>query len=90
MGSAEQASEALSQRQYSEAARYASIAVLVRPENGGAWFTLALARAALGDTRRSLEALEQALAHGFSRDRIESEPLLDKVRRKKEYAELMK
>jgi dienelactone hydrolase len=91
MGSAEEASEAMSQHQYSDAARYASIAVLVRPENGGAWFTLAVARAALGDTRRSLEALEQALAHGFrARDRIESEPLLDKVRRKKKYAELMK
>ena len=91
MGSAEQAGEALSRRQYSEAARYASIAVLVRPENGNAWFTLAVARAASGDTRRSPEALEQALAHGFrARDRIESEPLLDKVRREKQYAELMK
>jgi hypothetical protein len=90
-GSAELAGEALSQRQYSVAARHAGVAVLVRPENGNAWFTLAVARAALGDTRRSLEALEQALAHGFrARDRIESEPLLDKVRRQKKYADLMK
>ena len=91
IGSAEQASEAMSQRQYSDAARYASVAVLVRPENGNAWLTLAVARAALGDTKRSLEALEQALAHGFrARDLIESEPLLEKVRREKKYAELMK
>jgi len=58
------------------------------PARGSRW---RFARAALGDTRHSLEALEQALAHGFrARDGIESEPLLDKVRRQKKYAELMK
>jgi tetratricopeptide (TPR) repeat protein len=90
-GSAAQAREAISQRQYSDAARYAEIAVLIRPENGNAWFTLAVARAASGNTKRALEALEQAIAHGFrARESIESEPLLEKVRREKKYAELMK
>ena len=81
----------LSQRRFAEACRFAEIGVLVRPENGNAWYTLAVARAATGNTRRALDALEQAMAHGFrSRERIEAEPLLDKVRREKKYAELMK
>jgi len=90
IGSMEQAREAMAQRQYGDAARFAEIGVLIRPENGNAWFTLALARAATGNTKRALEALEQALTHGFrARERIESEPLLQKVRREKKYAELM-
>lgn len=91
IGSMEQAREAMSQRRFAEACRFAEIGVLVRPENGNAWYTLAVARAATGNTWRALDALEQAMAHGFrSRERIEAEPLLDKVRREKKYAELMK
>jgi len=81
----------MAQKQYAEAARFAEIGVLIRPENGNAWYTLALARAGSGNTKRALEALEQALAHGFrAKDRIETEPLLEKVRKDKKYAELMR
>lgn len=91
IGSMEQAREAMAQGQYGEAARFAEIGVLVRPENGNAWYSLALARAATGNTKRAIEALEQAIAHGFrNRERIEAEPLLEKVRREKKYAELVK
>lgn len=91
IGSMEQAREAMAQKQYAKAARFAEIGVLIRPENGNAWYTLALARAGSGNTKRALEALEQALAHGFrAKDRIEGEPLLEKVRRDKKYAELMR
>jgi hypothetical protein len=90
-GAMEQMREALSQRRYPDAARLAEIAVLLRPENANAWYSLAVASAASGDTRRALEALDQALRHGFSdRARIESEPLLATVRRDRKYAVLMK
>jgi hypothetical protein len=90
IGSMEQAREAMAQKQYGDAARFAEIGVLIRPENGNTWYTLAVARAASGNTRRALEALEQALAHGFrAKDRIESEPLLEKVRKDKKYGEMM-
>jgi hypothetical protein len=89
-GSMEQAREAMAQKQYAHAAKYAQIAVLVRPENGNAWFTLATARAAMGDRKRSLEAIEQGLKYGLHKERVEAEPLLEKVRKERHYAEIVK
>ena len=90
IGSMEQMREAMSQKRYGDAVRYGETAVLVRPENANAWYSLAVARAAGGNTRRSMEALEQAVAHGFRAvDRIEGEALLEKVRREKRYGELV-
>jgi len=89
-GSMEQARDAMAEKRYGDAARYAEIAVLIRPENGNAWYTLAVARAASGNTRRALEALERALAQGVARERIEADPLLEKVRRDKRYPEIVK
>jgi tetratricopeptide (TPR) repeat protein len=76
----------MSQKQYSEAARAAETAVAVRPENPYAWYSLAVAQAAAGNTKRALEALEQAAAKGFRGwDRADAEPLLAKVRKDARY-----
>ena len=46
-----------------------------------------MTQAASGNTKRAIEALEQAAAHGFRGwDRAEAEPLLAKVRRDPRYA----
>jgi poly(3-hydroxybutyrate) depolymerase len=73
--------ELLRNSQYGEAAQLCENAVIVQPENGGAWFALAVAQAAAGNKSRALEALETAAARGFNNAlRLEGEPLLDSVR----------
>lgn len=68
-------------RQYKEAAELYENAAVVEPENGGAWYSLAVAQAATGNNSRALEALENAATHGFrNADRMEGEPLLKPVR----------
>jgi tetratricopeptide (TPR) repeat protein len=89
-GSMEQMRAAMSEKRYSDAVRYAETAVLVRPENANSWYSLAVARAASGNAKRAMEALEQAVEHGFGGvDRVEGEALLEKVRRDKRYGELV-
>jgi hypothetical protein len=90
IGAMEQLREAMSQQRYGDAVRYGETAVLVRPENANAWYSLAVARAASGNTKRALEALEQAVEHGFRAvERAQGEALLGKVRREKKYRELV-
>jgi tetratricopeptide (TPR) repeat protein len=90
VGSMEQMREAMSEKRYVDAARYAETAVLVRPENANAWYSLAVAHAASGNTKRAVEALWQAVEHGFrGLDRVEGEALLERVRRDKRYGELV-
>ena len=64
--------------------------MLARPENAGAWYSLAVASAAAGNTKRALAALEQAAAKGWKGwERMEGEPLLAKVRRDAHYAGIL-
>jgi len=73
--------ELMRSRQYKDAAELYENAVVVQPDNGGAWYSLAVAQAAAGKTPRALEALENAAAHGFhDARRMEEEPLLQAVR----------
>jgi poly(3-hydroxybutyrate) depolymerase len=73
-------------REYAEAARLYETAVLIRPENSGSWYSLAVAHAASGNTKRALDALEHAAAHGFrDAERMEHEPLLGKLHREARY-----
>lgn len=90
IGSMEAAREFMAQKRYSEAARSAETGVLVRPENAGAWYSLAVAQAGSGNTKRAVEALEEAAAKGFRGwERAEQEPLLAKVRRDARYAGML-
>jgi len=89
MGSMERMRELMSAKKYAEAAEAGEISVAIRPENANAWYSLAVARAASGNTRRALEALEQAAAHGFQAwQRAEAEPLLSKVRKDARYQKI--
>src|SRR5262249_5009685 len=89
-GSSEQMREAMAEKRYSDAVRYAELTTLVRPENANAWYSLAVARAASGNTKAALDALEHAVEHGFrAAERIDAEPMLARVRREKRYAELV-
>lgn len=84
--SMERVRDLMAQKQYGEASRVAEIAVTARADSPNAWYTLAVAQAGAGYTKRALEALEQAVANGFSNwELAEQEPLLAKLRRDPRY-----
>jgi poly(3-hydroxybutyrate) depolymerase len=90
IGAMESTREFMAQKRYGDAARTAEEAVLARPENAGAWYSLAVASAAAGNTRRALAALQQAAVKGWKGwERMEGEPLLAKVRRDPHYTEIL-
>ncbi|HXB72032.1 MAG TPA: hypothetical protein VNY05_27595 [Candidatus Acidoferrales bacterium] len=90
VGAMEETRGLMAEQRYGEAARAAETGVMVRPENGNAWYTLAVAQAGAGNNKRALEALEHAAANGFRAwERMESEPLLAKVRRDARYREVL-
>lgn len=90
VGAMEYTRELMAQERYRDAARTAEESVLARPENSGAWYSLAVASAAAGNTGRALEALEQAAARGWGAwQRMEGEPLLAKVRGDARYAGIL-
>jgi hypothetical protein len=90
VGAMESTRELMALERYRDATRTAEEAVLARPENSGGWYSLAVASAAAGNTRRALEALEQAAAKGWSDwERMQGEPLLAKVRRDARYAGIL-
>ena len=84
--SMERIRDLMAQKQYDQAARTGEVAVAARPESANAWYTLAVAQAGAGYTKRALEALERAVANGFANwELAEQEPLLAKVRRDPRY-----
>ncbi|MDP8979769.1 MAG: tetratricopeptide repeat protein [Acidobacteriota bacterium] len=86
IGAMEQGRGLMEAGRYRDAAGVWETAVLVRPENGNAWYSLAVAQAGAGNKKRALEALEHAVANGFQdRERVEREPLLEGVRREGRY-----
>jgi hypothetical protein len=90
IGSMETTRQYMAEKRYADAARVAEEAVLVRPDNANGWYTLAVASAASGNTKRGLEALEQAAEKGFRGwERVEAEPLLAKLRRDARYAAVL-
>ncbi len=90
VGALEQGRELMSNHNYSAAARIYETSVLLRPENANAWYTLATAQAGAGNSRRALEALEQAAQHGFhDAGRVEQEPLFAKLRRDARFQALL-
>jgi poly(3-hydroxybutyrate) depolymerase len=90
IGSMEAVREFMAQKRYSDAARTAETAVMLRPENAGGWYSLAVTQAANGDTRRAIESLENAVAKGFRGwQRAGQEALLVKVRRDPRFAALL-
>jgi hypothetical protein len=90
IGSMEAVREFMAQKRYAEAARSAETAVMLRPENAGAWYSLAVAQAGSGNTKRAVEALSEAAARGFRGwERADREALLVKVRRDARYAEIL-
>ncbi len=90
IGSMEAVREFMAQKRYGEAAKAAETAVMLRPENAGAWYALAVAQAGSGNTKRELEALNEAAAKGFRGwERAGQEALLVKVRRDARYAAIL-
>jgi tetratricopeptide (TPR) repeat protein len=84
--SMERIRDLIGQKKYDEAARAAEVAVAARAESANAWYTLAVAQAGGGYTKRALESLEKAVANGFGNwDLAEQEPLLAKARRDPRY-----
>jgi dienelactone hydrolase len=90
VGAMETNREMMAEHKYAAAANVCEDAVLARPENAGAWYTLAVAQAASGNKRRALEALQKAAANGF-RDtaRIEQEPLFAPLRDNARYRTIL-
>jgi len=83
--------ELMRNHQYKDAAELYENAVVVQPENGGAWYSLAVAQAGAGKTPRALEALETAAARGFhDARRMEEEPLLKPVQAEDRYKAVLR
>ena len=86
----ETAREAMRQQEYDTAARMLEAVTLLRPERSQAHFDLARARASLGDRKRALAALQQAIAAGFSdAGRLASDRAFEKLRKDPEFAALL-
>ena len=82
----EQGNDELAEKKYDLATRYLEAALIARPDDPRALYSLALVKAASGNTKSALDALEKAVAHGF-RDsvRLEEEPLLNALRDEPRY-----
>ena len=77
----ESAREAFRNHDYETAASVLEMAVLLRPERVQAHFDLARARAQLGDKKRAIAALQQAVAAGFKdTTRLNEEKAFDRMR----------
>jgi len=86
IGAVEQGRVAMDERNYARAANYFGIALMARPEAGEIWYQMAVASAGTGNKRGAVESLEHAVANGFNdRARVESEPLLQEVRKEARY-----
>ena len=86
----EQANEAMFRKSYARAAAILTIAVEIRPENTQTWLRLAAARAQSGDKRGALDALKQAVAHGFTdATRLEQGSEYAALRQEKEFKALV-
>jgi tetratricopeptide (TPR) repeat protein len=75
------AREALRNQDYDNAASLLEMVVLLRPERAQSHFDLARARAQLGDKKRAIAALKQAVAAGFKDPaRVREEKAFDRMR----------
>lgn len=75
------------EQNYRSAVQAWNLALLIRPDGAEALYGLAVAQAGARDHRKALDALHQAVAHGF-RDagRAEREPAFDSIRRDPRFA----
>jgi tetratricopeptide (TPR) repeat protein len=82
--------ELLAQQQIPQAISALEVAVTIRPEDATVWYNLACARSRGGQVKAALEALGEALDHGF-RDvaLLESDPDLAAVRKREAYQTLL-
>ncbi len=86
VGSIEKGRELVSEKRYSEGARFYQQAVEARPEANWTWFDLAAARAGANDKRGAIGALSKAIEHGFrDRSRIDQEPLFEPYRKDRKF-----
>lgn len=75
---------------YHRAAIALELAVLLRPENAVAWYNLACARARLGQEKKALDALEEAIAAGYrDAEHMASDPDLESLREEKRFQRLL-
>jgi dienelactone hydrolase len=86
VGSMEQGRQLLAGKKYDDAAHCFEVALMARPSAAEMWYSLAVAKAAAGRGRESLEALEEAVSNGFhDRARLEGEPLLERIHNEPRY-----
>jgi pimeloyl-ACP methyl ester carboxylesterase len=89
IGSIEAARQFAADKQYDAAVRAWETAALVRPDEAGVWYSLAVASASAGDRKKALRSLAEAAAKGFADwEKAESEPALAAVRTDKRYKAL--
>ena len=89
-GCSEGAREAMRAHDYDTAASLLEMVVLVRPERAQAHFDLARARAELGDRRRAIVALQEAVTRGFKDPaRLRDEKAFEKLKKESEFVALV-
>ncbi|MBI1765957.1 MAG: hypothetical protein HYR56_31515 [Acidobacteria bacterium] len=86
----EQANEAMFRKDYDRAAGYLTVAAEIRPDNPQIWLRLAAACAQSGGKKPALDALKQAVAHGFTdAARLEQSPEYAVLQQEKEFKALV-
>lgn len=89
-GCSELSRQAMREEAYDTAAALLEMVTLLRPERSQTHYELARARALLGDRKRTLAALQNALAAGFvERDRLRTEAAFARWRKDPEFLALM-
>lgn len=89
VGAVEEARGAVARRDVPAEAEAWRTATLLRPEQPNAWYNLAVAEAAMGRRKQSIEALAEAARYGFKDwARADAEPRLEKVRQDPRYGAL--
>jgi len=80
----------LAQRRYAHVARSYELANLIRDDNPIVWYNLACVRAQIGQKSSAIEALENALKHGFNRyELLRTDTDLDPLRDRSDFKALM-
>jgi hypothetical protein len=80
----------LVQRRYAHVARSYELANLIRDDNPIVWYNLACVRAQIGQKSSAIEALENALKHGFNRyELLRTDTDLDPLRDRSDFKALM-
>jgi eukaryotic-like serine/threonine-protein kinase len=72
-----------------DAFKHIGSALALAPSEGRVWYTAVLVYTSLGEKRQALDALKEALAHGFPKKTVQADPDTRELRNDQEFRALM-